>query len=130
MKSSMNNINSASDLKEAILQLEGKRAEEGKLLREQFRLTYQSITPLSLIRSTIADLSESQDLKDNIVNTALGLGAGYLSKRLYQGRKSSPLKRLFGSILMFGVTNLVTKNPDIFKDLGDKALSMIRGYRD
>jgi len=36
---------------------------------------------------------------------------------LFQGIVSSPIKKILGSALMFGVTKLVSNNPDFIKTL-------------
>ena len=113
----MQKITSQSALKLAILQLEQKQEEEGRILKEQFKLTYNSLKPANILLGAIKDLSSSTLLKDNILNSSVSLGAGYASKMLFQGIVSSPIKKILGSALMFGVTKLVSKNPDFIKTL-------------
>ena len=114
----MQTINSETDLRAAILQLEMKQAEEGKLLKEQFHLAYESIKPLNIIKSTLTEAVTSRDFKDNIVNASVGMTAGYLSKVVFESVTSSPLKKIFGTALMFGIKNVVAKNPGAVKSLG------------
>jgi hypothetical protein len=121
----MQKINSLTGLREAIFQLEIRQAEEAKALKEQFHLAYNSIKPINLIKSTFKEVAQSRELKDNIVNTSVGLSAGYLSKVLFQGASKNPLKKLLGSVLMFGITNLVTKHPDTIKTVGQNFLKII-----
>jgi len=113
----MQKITSQSALKLAILQLEQRQEEEGRILKEQFKLTYNSLKPANILLGAIKDLSSSALLKDNILNSSVSLGAGYASKMLFQGIVSSPIKKILGSALMFGVTKLVSKNPDFIKTL-------------
>jgi len=114
----MQNIITETDLRVAILQLEIKQAEEGKVLKEQFLVTYESIKPINLIRSVFTEAAESHDLQDNLVNTTIGLSAGYLSKVLFQGISGSPIKKFLGTALMFGIKNLVAQNPEAVKTWG------------
>ena len=113
----MQKITSQSALKLAILQLEQKQEEEGRILKEQFKLTYNSLKPANILLGAIKDLSSSTLLKDNILNSSVSLGAGYASKMLFQGIVSSPIKKILGSALMFGVTKLVSNNPNFIKTL-------------
>ncbi|NCP21724.1 MAG: hypothetical protein COS42_03815 [Flavobacteriales bacterium CG03_land_8_20_14_0_80_35_15] len=113
----MQKITSQSALKLAILQLEQRQEEEGRILKEQFKLTYNSLKPANILLGAIKDLSSSTLLKDNILNSSVSLGAGYASKMLFQGIVSSPIKKILGSALMFGVTKLVSNNPDFIKTL-------------
>lgn len=122
----MQKINSAISLRDAILQLESKQTEERNLLKKQFHLVYESIKPVNLIKGAFKEVAESRELKDNILNTSVGLAAGYISKILFEGTSKSPVKKILGSVLMFGITNLVAKNPEPVKSLGKKFLEIIR----
>jgi hypothetical protein len=121
----MQTIISESSLRSAILLLEEKQAEEGKLLKEHFLVTYESLKPVNLILSTIKEISASRDLKDNILNTSVGLTTGYLSKLLFERGTKNPVKRIIGNALMFGIVNLVSKNPETVKSLGNGLLKFI-----
>ncbi|NEW78434.1 MAG: hypothetical protein GZ086_03190 [Gelidibacter sp.] len=116
----MEPIKTQHDLRAAILRLEYQQAEEGRALKEQFQTAYNSIKPANIILNTIKDLGESSILKDGILNTSVGFGTGYLSKLIFQGVVKSPIKKLLGSAVMFGITNFVTKNPEGIKLLGNK----------
>ena len=121
----MEKINSEASLKAAILQLEIMQTEEGKMLKEQFHQAYESIKPINLIKSTFHQLAASEDIKDNIINTSVGLAAGYLAEKLVEGMTSGPFKKLLGAAVMFGVTNVVAKNPETVKSLGKGVLKIM-----
>ena len=122
----MQKITSETGLRNAILQLEIKQAEEVKMLKEQFHLAYESIKPVNLIKNAFKEVFQSQDLKDNIINTTVGLAAGYVSRKIFEGSSNSPVKRILGSFLMFGITDVIAKNPEPVKSLGNKFLKIIR----
>lgn len=122
----MNTLNSGFNLKQTILQLELKQAVELKLLREQLHLTYESIKPINLVRNTFKEVVASEDLTDNIVNTSVGLAAGYVSKTLFEKASHSPFRKLLGTALLFGVTNLVSKNPQTIKAVGLGVFNIIK----
>jgi hypothetical protein len=111
----MEPIKTQHELRAAILRLEYQQSEEGRALKEQFHLAYNSVKPANIILNTIKDLGESSILKDNFLNTSVGLGTGYLSKIVFQGVVNSPIKKLLGSALMYGITNFVARNPDGIK---------------
>ena len=123
----MGKINSEAELKAAIVQLEIKQADERKLLREQYLLAYESIKPINLIKSTFKEVTASPELKDEILNTSIGVAVGYASKVLFQGASHSPVRKLFGTVLMFGITNAVTKHPEVVKSMGKGLLNFILG---
>jgi hypothetical protein len=107
-----------TDLRFTIYQLEKKQAEEGKLLKEQFILTYESLKPSNLFRSAMSDVATSPYLIDNIVGTAIGLGTGYLTRKVTLGTSGNIFKRLLGSAMQFGVTNIVAQHPETIKAIG------------
>ena len=118
-------MNSEMSLRDTILELERRQVEEGKLLKEQFHLVYESIQPINIIKSTFKEAAASDDLKDNILNTSIGLVVGYLSKMLFEDTSTSLLKKLFGTAILFGITNIVAKNPETVKSLGKGFLKII-----
>jgi hypothetical protein len=105
-------ITCIKELKEAIVLLELKQAIEGELLKEQFKLTYESLKPINLIKSQLKELVLDREFKGDVLNTSLGLISGALSKKLAIGNTNNPVKLLLGDILRIGVTNAVTKNGD------------------
>lgn len=119
-------IDSATRLREAIVQLEIRQASEEKILKEEFHLACESVKPVNLIKNTLKQAVASVDLKENIVNTSLGLTAGYLSKKIFEGVSKSPLKKVLGSVLMFVITNLVVNNPGRIKSSGTNFLKIFR----
>ncbi len=122
----MNNINSDADLRNAILELESKQAEEAKLLKEQFHEAYSSMQPINILKNTLKRAVRSEDIKDKIVNTSVGLTTGFVLKQLFKGVTRTPVGRIFGNLLMLGVTNLVAKNPEVIKSVGSKLLNKMR----
>lgn len=111
----MGKITSETDLRTAIIELENKQAEEGRLLKEQFHLVYESIKPLNLIKSTFKEAVGSKDLKDDVINTSVGLTAGYITKAVFEGVTRGPLRKVLGTALMFGIKTIVAKNPGAVK---------------
>jgi hypothetical protein len=114
----MQNITSATGLKNAIQLLEVEQADKGTQLKEQFYLTYDSFKPVNLLRSTLDDITSSPYLIDNILGTAMGLATGFISKKIFIGASGNKFRKLIGYILQFGVTNFVAQHPDTIKSLG------------
>ena len=114
----MLNINSAAELKDAIQLLEAEQSIKGQLLREQLFLTYEGLKPINLLKNALKEISSTPYLIDNISGTALGLLGGFLSKKIFVGASGNLIRKLFGSVLQIGVTNLVTQNSEIIKSVG------------
>jgi len=114
----MQSITSIVELKNAILLLEIEKADKGRILKEQFYLTYESLKPINMIKSTLKELFSGPDLIDNLLGATMGLASGYLSKKIVIGTSHNIFRRLFGSLVDFGITNLVTQHPDGIKSIG------------
>ena len=121
----MQNIRSENTLRDAILKLERRRTDEGQLLKQQFHTAYESIQPINIIKKTFSQVASSEDLKDNILNTGVGLAVGFVSEKLFENVSKSPVKKLIGTAILFGITNVVAKNPETVKALGRGLLNII-----
>ena len=112
----MENISTPAELNEAIQLLEAEKSAHLREMRENFFLAYESIKPANLIESTMKEIGSSPYLFNNIFNVALGLAAGYLSKKaLSVSRSNNKSRRLLGVLLQLGVANLVVYAPNAIK---------------
>ena len=114
----MQNITSAAELKDAIQLLEAEQSIKGQLLREQLFLTYESLKPANLLRNALKEISSTPYLIDNISGTAMGMLGVFLSKKIFVGTSGNLMRKLFGSVLQIGVTNLVAQNSETIKSVG------------
>jgi len=122
----MQNIITEADLRLAILQLESKQTQERILMKEQFLITVETLKPINLIKSTLLEAIESEDIQHNFMNSALGLSAGYLSKLAVEGKSGGPVRKILGTALMFGIKNLIARNPETIKRWGGLFFSVVR----
>lgn len=111
----MQKITSTVGLKNAIQFLEAEQADNLLLLKEQFQLTYASLKPVNLLKSSLNDIAESPFLIDNIISTAIGLATGSLSKKIFVGASGNKIRKIIGSVLQFGVINFVALHHDEIK---------------
>ena len=107
-----------AELKNAIQLLEAEQAEKGKLLKEQFYVTYESFKPANLIVNALNNIEKSPYLIDNILGAAIGLITGFYSNKLIFNPRGNKLKKLLGVALQFGVTNLVAKHQGTIRSIG------------
>jgi hypothetical protein len=114
----MQKITSGKELKSAIQLMEAEQAIKGQLLKEQVFIVYESLKPANLIKNTLRDLSSSPYLIENIAGSVVGIATGYFSKRLVVGASANIFRKLFGTILQFGITNLVAQRSDAMKSVG------------
>lgn len=113
----MENINSAVLLKEAIINLELRKIEQGKIIKEKFNTIRENLKPANVIRNTFDEVKNSPNLRSNILGAILGLSAGYFSKRLVAGTTGKPFRRILGNVLQMGITAVVAK-PNLLQTLG------------
>ncbi len=124
------NITSRAQLKNAIKVLEIEQAIERHLLKEHAHGVYESFKPVNLLKSTLRDITSSSSLMDNIVSTSLGLAGGYLSKKIVVGTSDNVGRKLFGSVVQFGVTNLIAQNPEAIKSFGHYVIHHLFGKKE
>lgn len=109
----MKKKNESEALKEAIHLLKVKQAGELLLLKEQFQETYESLKPLNFIKNTFNEVTSSPEIKNGLINNAIGLATGYLSKKVLIGATHNPFKKILGAILEFSVASFVAKRANI-----------------
>ena len=119
----MKKIDSEIRRREAIVALESKQAEDKRLMKAQFQAVYEGMQPLNLLKKTFKTISETQDIKQDIINTSLGLGVGYLSKRILRDTSKKPSKKLIGAAVLLGFTAVILKNPHTVKTIGASLLN-------
>jgi len=115
----------ASALKEAIVLLETKRTLELELLKEQVQKTYESLKPMNQIKSMFHNAIESPKSENSLLDTAIGLTTGYLSKKVLTGGSINPVTRILGTLLQAIVTNVASKHSGPIKEAGGALLSRI-----
>jgi|ERR1035437_37823 hypothetical protein len=112
-------------LKQLILIKEAEHLVEGKLLKEHFHQTYESLKPVNIIKGTFKEMFSAPDLKTNIVDAAIGITTGFVAKKVFTGRSHNPLTKLFGFILEMIIASKVTKNAGDIKSIGSIILKKI-----
>jgi hypothetical protein len=114
----MENITSAAELKRVIQRVEIEHAMQGKRLKEQFFLAYENLKPANILKSTLNEITKSPYLIDNVLGATLGLITGYLSRKIAVAGSGNLFRKLIGSVLQFGITNLIAQHPDLIKLFG------------
>ena len=121
----MASITTAAELKNAIQQLEVKQAGEFKLMKEEFKNTYENLKLINIIKNTFKQAAAAPELKTDIINTAIGLSTGFVAKKLMLGKTLNPFSKLLGIIVELAVANKVTKNAGGIKTIGSMIIKKI-----
>ena len=125
----MQKISSREGLRNAIQLLEIEQNSKGDLLKKQVMLTYESLRHVNIIKNTWKDLFSSSFQGENISGIAAGLTGGYLLKKLFIGRSGNPLKKILGSIIQFGITNIIAQNSNMLKTFVPVFIKLFSGKK-
>lgn len=126
----MKKITFQSELQEAIFQLEIKQADEGALLKEQIKFTFENLRPVNLIKSTLSELTSEPQLKGELLNATISLAAGFLTKKIVVGATENPLKQVLGTLLQIIVTGIAARNTDGIKSMAQHLINTILTKKD
>jgi hypothetical protein len=121
----MQSLTSTTGLKDAIRQLEYEKSVQEKLIKENFNLVLENLKPINLIKNTLNEIVTSRSILSNIFITAFGLTFSYFSKKKGMGSGDSLLNKLFGTLIQLGVANIIIKNPDLIKSVGQRLMKFI-----
>lgn len=108
----MNKINHTEILQEAILVLKLQQSGQLDQLKEQYQYTYESLKPINIIKRTFTQLTSTAEFKGNVVSNLIGIGTGYLTKKVLVGSTNNIFKKVFGTVLQLAITNIVTKKTE------------------
>lgn len=122
-------ISTKADLKEEILSMEIRLANDREALKGDLRSAYKQLTLANLIRNTARELAEAPDFKQNVLTAIMSITAGSLSRKLVVGSTHNPIKNIFGALLQAGVTKLVANNSDTLKSVGAGLFKKIFGRK-
>jgi hypothetical protein len=111
-------IANTTDLSTAIRRLERRRMVMEEDLKDHFHLLLEDLKPTNILKNTLHEVQESTPLKHNLLKVAVGLGAGYFSRKMIVGKSAGIVKKALGTALQYGITNFVAKKDD--KDEADK----------
>ena len=111
-------IANTTDLSTAIRRLERRRMVMEEDLKDHFHLILEDLKPTNILKNTLHEVQESTPLKHNLLKVAVGLGAGYFSRKMVIGKSAGIVKKALGTALQYGITNFVAKKDD--RDEADK----------
>lgn len=114
----MDNISSAAELKLAIREKQMQQQIKGQLLKEELFITFESLKPASLLKSTLAEVTSSPYLIDNMLGAITGIISGYITKKMSVGTSHNLFRNILGTVLQFNVSNIVAQHPEVIKTLG------------
>lgn len=105
----LESIANTTDLATAIKRLERRKAVMEEDLKDRFHELAEDLKPKNILKHTIHEVQESTELKHNLLKVAIGLGAGYFSRKLVVSKSAGFVKKALGTALQYGITNFVAK---------------------
>jgi len=112
----MENQYSVESLKEQIKALEIKQSAEGELFKEELLFTYENLKPANILKNVVKEFYSSENLKDELIATAISVTSGLITKKLVVGKSSNQILKLVGLAIQFGMTTLISNKFQMLKD--------------
>ncbi|HMC86421.1 MAG TPA: hypothetical protein VKI61_12895 [Chitinophagaceae bacterium] len=113
----------AADLRLDILALEVKSVQQEEDIKNTFSAAVNSLKPANLIKSTFSNAVKSPNLGKNLLNGAVSLAAGLLSKKILVRGSSNIFKKVLGTVVELGVAKVVSGNADKITSSGIKMIN-------
>lgn len=114
----------ADDLSRAIAELEVKAANQKKEIEKTFAVVSENLKPVNLVRSGVRSVL-SGNHNDDLVNILIGLGTGFVSRKLILGKPRGFVQKTLGKALQWGMTGLVSKNAESIKEKAGKVIDWV-----
>lgn len=108
-------ITTKKDLEEAIIALEKKKVIQHAVMMKHYHQTTDSLKPKNLIKGIFTNIGQSPDAKSGMLKTAVGLGVGILTKKLFLGKSTSLVQKLLGNAVKIGIAKTAISNTDRVK---------------
>ena len=102
-------VSGIQDLDTRILELEKLHARQIVELKDSVAGILDSISPANILKSTLSDVVQSPGLRNTAINAAIGIGAGFLGKKIYVGRSKNIFRKITGTAVHFLLANFVRK---------------------
>jgi hypothetical protein len=108
-------VTNSDELEAAIAELELKAAAQKMDLQETFSAVSENLKPLNLVKNGVRSVFSGEH-KEDILNALIGLGSGFLSRRLILGKSTGIMGKTVGKAIQWGMAGLVSKNAEKIKE--------------
>jgi hypothetical protein len=108
-------VRNTDDLARAIAELELLEAAQKSDIQETFKEVSESLKPYNLLKSGVRSVFSGEH-KEDLVNGLIGLGTGFISRKLLLGKPHSAVGRTVGNAIQWGMAGLVSKNAEKIKE--------------
>jgi hypothetical protein len=105
----------AEDLAGAIAELERIAAAQKREIQKTFEIVSENLKPSNLFKSGVRSILSGTSTSD-LFNVLIGIGTGFLSRKLIVGKPQGFVGKTVAKALQWGMTGLVSKNADAIKE--------------
>jgi|SRR5664279_6244716 len=114
----------AEDLSRAIAELELIAAAQKKEIDNTFVVVTENLKPANLVKSGVRSVLSGTH-NDELVNILIGLGTGFISRKLLLGKPHGFVGKTVGKALQWGMAGLVSKNAEGIKEKAGMVIDWI-----
>jgi hypothetical protein len=117
-------IKNADDLAHAIAGLERKAAAQKNDIEETYKSVSEKLKPMNIVKNGFKS-TFSGEHKGDVVNALIGLGSGFLGRKLILGKTNGVVGKTIGKAIQWGMAGLVSKNADKIKEKASEIIDKL-----
>jgi hypothetical protein len=114
----------AKDLSRAIDELELIAAAQKKEMEKTFVVVSENLKPANLVKSGVRSVL-SGNHNDELVNILIGIGTGFISRKLIIGKPHGFVSKTVGKAIQWGMAGLVSKNAESIKEKAGQVIDWV-----
>jgi hypothetical protein len=108
-------ITNGEELEEAIAALEIKAAAQKRDIQELLAGLSESLKPINLVKESARFVFSGKN-REGLVNVLIGLGTGFLSRKLLLGKSRGVVGKTLGKAVQYGLAGVISKNAEKIKE--------------
>lgn len=108
-------VKNSDNLAEVIAELELKASAQKREVHEAWLEVSENLSTGNLLKTGARFLFSSKN-KEELVNILIGLGTGFLSRKLLIGKSRSFLGKTLGKAVQYGMAGVVSQNAEKIKE--------------
>ncbi|MEP6645880.1 MAG: hypothetical protein ABJC12_02225 [Saprospiraceae bacterium] len=102
----MSKAKSTDSINALILSLEHQSKQDFHALKQQLKVTGESLKPVNLIKSAVAEVTGNKELKTYLIQAGVGIALSFFAKKLLVNSKANTASSLIGGAAVLGLKRL------------------------
>jgi hypothetical protein len=108
-------ITNGEELEEAIAELELIAAAQKRDIQESLAELSEDLKPVNLVKESARYIFSGKN-REGLVNVLIGLGTGFLSRKLLLGRSHGVVSKTLGKAVQYGMAGVISQNAEKIKE--------------